>query len=522
MSFTKVDIRPRRSMVVFAVLAILMVILSYVVLLALAFACVYLPYLALSSGHTNFQLLLLLLFGVAVAGALLWSMVPRRDKFEPPGPPLDRANHPRLFDELDRIAASLAEQLPREVYLIGDMNAFVADRGGVMGVGSRRIMGLGLPLLSLLNVSEFRAVLAHEFAHYYGGDTSLGPWVYKTRMAMIRVFENVGSLGHLARHAVLQVAYFIVVTLLKWYFKLFMTVTNLISRRQEFRADELACLVAGAEPLVSGLRTINGAGLAWPAYWETEVAPLLAEGAIPGIGDGFARFVAVPQIAQQLTAILHNSIEKPQPHPYDTHPPLRDRIAAAVKLPAHVSPLDAQPARALLDNSALIELDFVRAFVPGVATSTLKPVNWDTAGREHTLPNWRQTVAKYSGIFQGLTPESLPDAFARLAEIAQKIPDPKGRLLTRHERVDRAADLLAIGLAVSLVDHGWELHSQPGTLNLQHGVERLNPFAIVRELRSGKLPVAEWINRCRALGIATYPLGPAQSDGAPAQSAASG
>jgi Zn-dependent protease with chaperone function len=77
------------------------------------------------------------------------------------------------------------------------MNAFVGDRGGIMGFGSRRIMGLGLPLLALLNISEFRAVLAHEFAHYYGGDTRLGPWVYKTRMAIIRVFQSVGSLGAL-------------------------------------------------------------------------------------------------------------------------------------------------------------------------------------------------------------------------------------------------------------------------------------------------------------------------------------
>ena len=78
----------------------------------------------------------------------------------------------------------LDEPMPREVYLIGDVNAFVADRGGFMGFGSRRVMGLGLPLLSILSVSQFRAVLAHEFAHYYGGDTSLGPWVYKTQTAI--------------------------------------------------------------------------------------------------------------------------------------------------------------------------------------------------------------------------------------------------------------------------------------------------------------------------------------------------
>jgi heat shock protein HtpX len=47
-------------------------------------------------------------------------------------------------------------------------------------------MGIGLPLFSILNVSELRAVLAHEFADLYSGDTSLGPWVYGVHSALIR------------------------------------------------------------------------------------------------------------------------------------------------------------------------------------------------------------------------------------------------------------------------------------------------------------------------------------------------
>jgi heat shock protein HtpX len=101
------------------------------------------------------------------------------------------------------------------VYLIGQVNAFVADRGGIMGFGSRRVMGIGLPLLSILTVSELRGVLAHEFAHYYGGDTRLGPWVYKTQSAMIRTFQNIGKLGSAGRIAVFQVMYLVVVSVLK-------------------------------------------------------------------------------------------------------------------------------------------------------------------------------------------------------------------------------------------------------------------------------------------------------------------
>lgn len=106
--------------------------------------------------------------------------------------------------EIEDIAASLDEPVPREVYLIGPVNAFVADRGGLLGLGNRRMLAIGLPLLSLLTVSEFRGVLAHEFAHYYSGDTRMGPWVYRTQSAMIRSFQNIGSLREVGRIGILQ------------------------------------------------------------------------------------------------------------------------------------------------------------------------------------------------------------------------------------------------------------------------------------------------------------------------------
>jgi len=73
-------------MMLFAVLAILMVIASYVFVVLLAAACILLSYAVVSSESVGFQSLLLALFGVVIAGGLLWSLVPRPDKFKPPVP----------------------------------------------------------------------------------------------------------------------------------------------------------------------------------------------------------------------------------------------------------------------------------------------------------------------------------------------------------------------------------------------------------------------------------------------------
>src|ERR1700733_8732908 len=103
MPFPKVEIRPRRSMTLFALLSIFMVAASYVFVILLAAASVYLPYLALDAGSADFQVIVLFPFGIVIAGAILWSLVPRPDKFKAPGVLIEREVQPRLFAELENI-----------------------------------------------------------------------------------------------------------------------------------------------------------------------------------------------------------------------------------------------------------------------------------------------------------------------------------------------------------------------------------------------------------------------------------
>ena len=453
----------------------------------------------------------MLLFGVAVAGALIWSMVPRRDRFTPPGPRMERASQPRLFAELDRIAGALGQPVPHDVYLVGDMNAYVADRGGIMGFDSHRIMGLGLPLLSLLTISQFRAVLAHEFAHFYGGDTRLGPWVYKARKSMIQTFENVGSLRGLVRTAIIQLMYLVVFTILKWYFIAFLRITSLISRRQEFRADELACIVAGPAPFISGLRTIHSAGPAWPAYWNTEVSPLLSDGTIPSIGDGFARFVAAPDIARQIDAILAEQLETEKVKPYDTHPPLRERIDAVEELSASGEDSETLPASSLLDDLFALELSLVQTINPKFANNPLTQVEWDELVEKATIPSWTKHVNTYFRLLNNATAETLPDAVGRLAQMGPQIRDPQGTLLSPEQRVARAADLLAMALGLALYRQRWTLCFQPGEKYLQRDSFRLNPFEMVRQLAKKDMTREAWQTLCQNLGISQLSLVPAEA-----------
>jgi Zn-dependent protease with chaperone function len=419
---------------------------------------------------------------------------------------LERSAHPRLFAELESIAHALGEPLPYEVYLIAAPNAFVTDRGGVEGFGSRRVIGLGLPLLSLLTVSQFRAVLAHEFAHYYGGDTRLGPWVYKSKTSMVRVLENIGRLRGLA--LIPRVLGFPtgepmtpVMRLLKWYFTAFLRVISLISRKQEYRADEIACFIAGRKNLIHGLQSSHNVAVAWNFYWKNEIEPRLDESSLPAIGDGFRRFLAVPAISAGIAINLSRRLQEQETQPHDTHPPLCDRIAAALNFPESSAPQDTEPASGLLDNLPATELRFVETCVPFKPPGSLKHVAWDDVASQVTIPSWQKFVNEYSELLRGVTAELVPDHISNFLGIGARIRDPKGWWLSPPQSTARVGSLFASAVALGMIRTGWKLQVQPGVLRMWRGNQEFNPFEAINKLMAGKLSRDDWQARCHELAI---------------------
>ena len=146
-----------------AVLAVVLMVSFYALALGIAGALLWIPYEAYANDvRLPVKLALVCL---ALAGTIVWAVLPRIDRFVPPGPPLSAVDSPQLFEVLNGVASSTEQSMPAHVYLVNDVNAFVTQRGGVMGFGSRRVMGIGLPLMQSVSVAEFEAIIAHEFGH---------------------------------------------------------------------------------------------------------------------------------------------------------------------------------------------------------------------------------------------------------------------------------------------------------------------------------------------------------------------
>ena len=175
-------------------LAVGVLLAFYVGMTGLALGVLSLPYTLPSLLHLGPRLRTLLTVGcVAAGGALLWSLVPRLERFVPPGLLLTGAEHPRLFALLRDVARRMDTPMPGDVYLVADVNAYVLRVGGVLGLGGRRVLCVGMGLLAVDDVSQLRAALAHELGHFQGGDTRLGGVLCAARAAMARSLELFGQ-----------------------------------------------------------------------------------------------------------------------------------------------------------------------------------------------------------------------------------------------------------------------------------------------------------------------------------------
>jgi heat shock protein HtpX len=485
-----------------AAIALLLMVGFYGLAAGMAFALAWIPYATWTYGHRfNLRLAVFCLGG---AYLILRAIVPTRDRFEAPGPRLQPERQPRLFEEIRGIAGASGQEMPAEVYLVPDVNAWVAQRGGVMGVGGRRIMGLGLPLLQAVSVSEMRAIVAHEFGHYFGGDVKLGPLIYRTREALVR------TVIALHQHSgFLQKPF-------EWYAALFFRVTHAVSRHQELQADALAARIAGADALARGLRTVHGAGLAFGAYWAQEVAPVLGAGYLPPLAVGFSRFLEQPRVNDVLREAVETEEREGKADPYDTHPSLRERLAALARRsgPApSARPGDDGRAIALLDALPEVEKELVglRA-APGGNAAGLKPLAWEEVGGAVLVPHWKEFLREHGSVLAGVTPATLPslDWEGLGRKVVQRLKPGEG---DPEPPPPLPAAGVAVGAAVgvALAQRGFAIDAPPGApVTLVRGSRRIEPFALRERIAED---AEGWRALCAEIGFADLDLAAPASSG---------
>lgn len=498
-----VEMTIRTSLAARSVVALLLFVGYYVLAVAVAGLLVLIPYAGVRLHLTNsFYMLALYMACIGAAAVILWSLIPRRERFVEPGPRLTPESDPRLFEEITWIARELEQKAPAEVYLGLDVNAWVGSRGGFMGFGSRRIAGVGLALLGTLSVGEFRAVLAHEFGHFRRGDTRLGPWIYKTRSTIGRTLEHLPELAQFKR-----IAGFVslVQRPFVFYANTFIRITQAISRRQEYLADEVSAAAAGRDEAISALRMTCMANMGLQSYWQNLLGPALDADFLPPVAEGLRLYVEGHK--DQWAEALNWQLENVQSQPHDSHPALGERLKALEALPAGREPEAGPPAVSLLSDVNGREKELF-VFMNPEAGAKLRPFEWRDVANTVLVPHWARLTAAHRAELAGVTPKDLPERLSDLAKWGLEMGSTSDQYLSEDEAKGYAAHIVGLAIVTRMVERGWQVSYDLGQYTvLSRGESSWEPFRSFQAFISGETTAEDWLRLCGDLGISDLDLG---------------
>ena len=242
-------------------------------------------------------------------------------KFSPPdGHRLAAHEAPALWAEVEHLRVATGAPKLAGIVIDADLNAAAVSVPRAMGLlGHRHYLLLGLPLMQLLDRSQFASVVAHEFGHFGGGHGRFAGWIYHVRASWYRL------LGALQAQEAWASQLF--VRFFNWYAPYFDAYSFVLARTQEYEADAAAARVAGPQAAGKALVRVNvGAARLEQEFWpglqrasQTQPAPpalLYREMGehlrVPASSDG-------DRLAQALARV---------PDFDDTHPTLAQRLAA--------------------------------------------------------------------------------------------------------------------------------------------------------------------------------------------------
>lgn len=186
-------------------------------------------------------------------------------------------DQPALFEFLYRLADEAGAPRPHRVYLSARVNAAVFYDLSLLNLflPSRKNLEIGLPLVNVLTLSEFKAVLAHEFGHFGQRSMLVGRWVYIAQQIAAHIIAQRGRLDNFLRGLsnfdiriawvgwLLRLIVWSIRALLESVFDWVLMAQRALSRQMEFQADLVAVSLTGSDALIHALHKLQAADQAW-------------------------------------------------------------------------------------------------------------------------------------------------------------------------------------------------------------------------------------------------------------------
>ncbi|HEX6224215.1 MAG TPA: M48 family metallopeptidase [Chryseolinea sp.] len=184
---------------------------------------------------------------------------------------------PELFAFIRQVTKDTQTPFPKKIFISPEVNACVFYNSSFWSMlfPVRKNLQIGLGLVNALNLSEFKAVMAHEFGHFSQRSMKLGSFVYNVNHVIYNMLYDNNSYGSLINKWANMSGYFAffasitirIVQGIQWVLQQMYGLINKsymrLSRQMEFHADAVAASVSGSDNCINALRRIEVADVCY-------------------------------------------------------------------------------------------------------------------------------------------------------------------------------------------------------------------------------------------------------------------
>ncbi|MGB0177640.1 MAG: M48 family metalloprotease, partial [Owenweeksia sp.] len=299
-----------KSKAVIATLGVVLFLICYFAMLV-GFVLLFQYALMYDIVHINKFTILLKIGAVAGSAMLLLFgikfMFKKAQKFEGKSVEITKESEPELYAFIQDLVKQTGAPKPKYIGVNNDVNAFVYYGNTFLSLflPARKNLMIGMGLMNGLNVSEFKAVLAHEFGHFSQSSMRVGSYVYMANRIIHDMVYNRDRWDMLLdqwrgldiRVSFMAYALMPVVWLVRQFMVLFYKLLNILyaslQREMEFHADKVAVSVSGSEAIVTAL-------------WKLEFASAALQEAYQNIHYAAKQNIYSENIYDQQTSILQD------------------------------------------------------------------------------------------------------------------------------------------------------------------------------------------------------------------------
>lgn len=190
---------------------------------------------------------------------------------------LDKNEQAKLWQFVYKICEETGAPKPKNIYIDPDVNAYVSYSNVWLSLffPIKKELTIGLGLVDSINLSEFKAVVAHEFGHFAQRSMKIGSYINSANTIIHDMiysrdkWDNILDQWRASDIRLSAAAWAItpIIWVIRQVLALFYQFLNImyssLSREMEFNADKVAVSTTGSQAIVSALWKLDTGFQTW-------------------------------------------------------------------------------------------------------------------------------------------------------------------------------------------------------------------------------------------------------------------